>query len=92
VTIFLKGSPVPAATIPMPTQTVVMGAPCQMFYVADVSWPSQQEIGSLPDGGTPPADVFVYDGGFALFGKRNPGDVRQCSPDVSLTSWYSEQP
>jgi hypothetical protein len=92
VKIFLKGNPTPAATIPMPTGSVVMGAPCQMFYVADVNWPSQQEIGSLPDGGTPPADVFVHDGGFALFGKRSPGDLRQCSPDVMLTSWYSEQP
>ena len=92
VNIFLKGNPTPAATIPMPPQTVVLGSPCQMFYIADVNWPSQQEIGSLPDGGTPPADIFVRDAGIALFGKRNPGDVRQCSPDVSLTQWYSEQP
>jgi hypothetical protein len=96
VKIFLKGNPTPAATIPMPTQTVLIGAPCQTFYVADVNWPSQQEIGSLPDGGTPGADIIVRDAGFARFGKRALGDIHQCSPDYnagsSNTPWYSEQP
>jgi hypothetical protein len=95
VKIFLRGNPVPALTVPISPEVIAMGAPCQTFYAADVRWPALQEIGTLPDGGTPPADVIAHDGGFALFGVRNPGDVRQCSPDYSPTAginWYSQQP
>jgi hypothetical protein len=90
VKIFLKGSPTPAATIPLPPLEAPLGAPCLMFYAADVRWPAQQEIGSLPDGGTPPADVIPADAGtLAKFGKR----VGQtCAPDVPFTRWFSQQP
>jgi hypothetical protein len=93
VKVFLKGSTTAAATIPLPPDEILLGSPCTMLYAADVSWPSQQETGSLPDGGTPPATVVARtDAGFAHFGKRGVGDLRQCSPDVSLTQWYSLQP
>ncbi|MBK7858877.1 MAG: choice-of-anchor D domain-containing protein [Archangiaceae bacterium] len=93
VKVFLKGSSTPAATIPLPPEEVLVGSPCTMLYAADVSWPSQQETGSLPDGGTPSATVTSrLDAGFAHFGRRGVGDLKQCSPDVSLTQWYSQQP
>ena len=70
----------------------LLGAPCTLIYAAEVSWPSQQEIGSLPDGGTPPATIIDRtDAGLVRFGKRQPGDLRQCSPDDMLRQWYSRQ-
>lgn len=91
VNVYLKGSTTPAATIPLPPAEVLLGAPCTMLYVADVSWPSLQEIGSLPDGGTPLATVIDRtDAGLAHYGKRLVGDLRQCAPDVTLTQWYSQ--
>ncbi len=89
VKVYLKGSPTPAATIPLPPSEVLLGTPCTMFYAADVSWPSQQETGSLPDGGTPPATIIDRsDAGFAYFGRRQVGDVRQCRPD-DMVQWYN---
>ncbi len=89
VKIFLKGNPTPAATIPMPPPALYLGSPCTMLYVADVNWPSQQEQGSLPDGGTPLADVLVKDGG--LYARYGVPIGNQCAPDVSITQWYSKQ-
>ncbi|MBL8952742.1 MAG: choice-of-anchor D domain-containing protein [Myxococcaceae bacterium] len=93
VKVYLKGSSTPAATIPLPPTEVMLGAPCTMFYAADVSWPSQQETGSLPDGGTPPATVIDRtDAGFARFGRRQVGDLRQCRPDDTMTQWFNQTP
>lgn len=93
VKVFLKGAPTPAATIPLAPAEILLGAPCAMLYVADVNWPAVQEIGSLPDGGTPPATITDRtDAGIAWFGKRQPGDLTRCAPDVTLTNWYSRQP
>lgn len=108
VKIFLKGSAVPAKTIPldtlMPADELVLGAPCTMYYVADVEWPARTETGSLPDGGTPPPRVIAIgesDAGtmrivapsFARFGQRNAGDIRACSPNTTASgqSWYEKQ-
>jgi hypothetical protein len=91
VKVYLKGASAPAATIPLPPAEVMLGSPCAMLYAADIAWPSLQETGSLPDGGTPPATITDRtDAGFARFGKRQPGDLRQCSPD-DMRQWYNRQ-
>jgi hypothetical protein len=107
VRIFLKGNPVPAATVPLdtlvPPDNLALGAPCQMLYVADVVWPAQTAIGSLADGGTPLANIAVRgapDGGrvtpeLARFGFRPAGGSLQCSPDTTKgasVAWYTQQP
>ncbi len=107
VRIFLKGSPVAASTIPLdmlvPPDELAIGAPCQLLYVADVEWPSKALNGSLPDGGTPPATIFVKgaDAGrvvapqIARFGWRQTGGSLQCSPDTTRGAgidWYARQP
>jgi len=90
VKVYLKGSSTPAATIPLPPSEVMLGTPCVMLYAADVSWPSQQETGSLPDGGTPPATIVDRtDAGFAHFGRRQVGDLRQCRPDDTMSQWFN---
>ena len=93
VKVFLKGSQTAAATIPLPPSEVLLGSPCSMLYVADVNWPTQQQIGTLADGGTPLATITDRtDAGIARFGRRQAGDLRQCSPDLTFTQWYSRQP
>ena len=95
VKVFLKGSSTAAATIPLPPAEVLLGSPCTMLYVADVNWPTVQQIGALADGGTPLATVTDRtDAGFARFGRRQPGDLRQCSPDFTMgtVQWYSRTP
>lgn len=106
VRLFFKGSPTPANVIPLETLTppdgLVIGAPCQLWHVADVAWPAKTAIGSLPDGGTPPPVVTVMgaDGSgritspsLARFGTRAAGDLK-CSPDSvqGTVDWYSRQP
>lgn len=102
VRIFLKGSPTPAKVIPLELGLPDAGAfdggpelsaPCQLLYVADVNWPSRSEVGSLPDGGTPLADIVVRADQQARFGYRQAGNA-QCSPDTQLSgkAWYSRQP
>ena len=107
VRIFLKGSAIAAQTIPldtlMPADDLAIGAPCQMLYVADVEWPAKTLLGSLPDGGTPPANVVARgaDAGrivapqLARYGWRQTGGSLQCSPDTTkgaAVDWYSRQP
>ena len=107
VRIFLKGSPIAAQTIPLegllPPDELAIGAACQMLYVADVEWPAKSAIGSLSDGGTPPANVLARgaDAGrvvapqVARFGWRQAGGSLQCSPDTTKgagVDWYARQP
>ncbi len=107
VRIFLKGSATPAAEIPLqsltPPDTLAIGAPCQMLYLADVNWPAKTLIGSLPDGGTPPATITVHGAdvsgritspSLGRFGYRPPGGGLACVSDVSQGSvaWYSKEP
>jgi hypothetical protein len=102
VRIFLKGSPTPARVIPLELGLPDAGAfdggpelsaPCQLLYVADVNWPARTEIGSLPDGGTPLADIVVRADQQARFGYRQAGNA-QCSPDTQISGkgWYARQP
>ncbi len=105
--LFFKANPTPAAVIPLdtlnPPDDLVIGAPCQLLYVADVAWPAKSAIGSLPDGGTPPPVVTVKgaDGTGRVvnpvvgrFGYRQAGGSLQCSPDVTLggVDWYAQEP
>lgn len=107
VRLFFRGQPTAAAVIPLdslvPPDEVVLGAPCHLWHVADVAWPAQTAIGSLPDGGTPAPVVTAIgaDGTgrivtprLARFGWRQAGGSLQCSPDVTLggVAWYSRQP
>ncbi len=107
VRIFLKGSAIAAATIPLerltPPDELAIGAPCQMLYVADIEWPAKTLLGSLPDGGTPLANVFprgadagrIVSPQLARFGWRQTGGSLQCSPDTTkgaAVDWYSRQP
>lgn len=104
VRIFLKGSPVAAATIPLdtlsPADDLTLGAPCHMLYVADVVWPSKADAGFAPDGGPGLANIVVKgaDGTgritaplWTRFGFRQNGSL-QCSPDDTTRSWYTKQP
>lgn len=105
--LFFKGSPTPANVIPleglMPADEVLLGAPCKLWHVADIAWPPVTAIGSLPDGGTPPAVVTVIgaDGtgrvttpSIARFGVRAVGGSLRCEPDTTQNAvqWYSRQP
>lgn len=107
VRIFLKGSRTPAQVIPldslMPADTVAIGAPCQMWSVAEIAWPARSQIGSLPDGGTPPAQISVTGAGaqgritnpaIGRFGYRQTGGALRCSPDLSINgaNWYGQNP
>lgn len=107
VRLFFKGSPTPANVIPldtlMPVDSVLLGAPCKLWHVADIAWPALTAIGSLPDGGTPPPVVTVVgaDGSgrittpsFARFGLRAAGGSLRCEPDTTANAlpWYSRQP
>jgi hypothetical protein len=106
VRLYFFGSPTPAAVVPLdtlvPADALRLGAPCTMWHVADVAWPAATEIGSLPDGGTPPPVVTVIgaDGtgrlsspSFARFGVRQSGGSLQCSPDSTqgAIDWYSRR-
>ena len=107
VRLFFKGSPAPANVIPldtlMPADSVLLGAPCKLWHVADISWPALTAIGSLPDGGTPPPVVTVVgaDGtgrvttpSLARFGLRAAAGSLRCEPDTTANAlrWYSRQP
>lgn len=107
VRVFLKGSRTPAAVIPLeglvPADEFFLGAPCQLWAVADIMWPPRTAIGSLPDGGTPPADVVVTGQGangrittpvVGRFGFRPTGGSLRCTPDLTIngTSWFGENP
>ncbi len=107
VRLFFKGSPTAANVIPldtlMPADAVLLGAPCKLWHVADISWPALTAIGSLPDGGTPPPVVTVVgaDGtgrvttpSLARFGLRAAGGSLRCEPDTTANAlpWYSRQP
>ncbi len=91
VRIFFKGSPVPAATIPLPTEAEVLPAPCQMLYVADVVWPARSNAG------TGQAQVVVKGTDIGRFGYRSSGFVDKCTPNADpdgdgMIDWYSEEP
>ncbi|MFT3835998.1 MAG: choice-of-anchor D domain-containing protein [Myxococcaceae bacterium] len=106
--IFLKGSAIAAAEVPLstlvPPDQLTLGAPCEMLYLADVNWPSKNLIGSLPDGGTPPPTISVKgaDGTGRIvnafkgrFGYRPAGGGLACVNDTTLgnnVKWYTEQP
>lgn len=107
VKLFFRGSPTPAAVIPLetlsPADEVLLGAPCKLWHVADVAWPPLSAVGSLPDGGTPPPQVTVVgaDGSGRItapsivrFGQRAAGGSLKCEPDTAEGSirWYSRRP
>lgn len=107
VRIFFRGATTPAQVIPleqlMPPDTVFLGAPCQMLSVAEIAWPPRTQIGSLPDGGTPPPQIIVQGQGaggritnpvVSRFGYRQTGGSLRCSPDLMLggTGWYGQNP
>lgn len=107
VKLFFRGSPAPAAVIPLdtlsPTDELLLGAPCKLWHVADIAWPPLTAVGSLPDGGTPPPQVTVVgaDGSGRItapalvrFGQRASGGSLKCEPDTSAGTigWYSRRP
>lgn len=107
VKLFFRGSPTPAAVIPLETLTpadeLLLGAPCKLWHVADIAWPARSALGSLPDGGTPPPQVTIVgaDGSGRItapsivrFGQRASGGSLKCEPDTSEGSlrWYSRRP
>lgn len=96
VKIFLKGSSTPAAVIPLdtlsPPDELVVPAPCQMLYVADVIWPAKGSSDA------PQIVVKGADGSGRItspqiqrFGFRQ-ADSRQCSPNDSFENWYAPAP
>lgn len=109
VRVYLKGNPVAAKVVPLPTlmpaDDLAIGAVCQMLYVADVIWPSKQEVGSLPDAGTPLATIEVKGAdsngrvtqpAIARYGYRPAGgNTSQCTPDSQQgpnVDWFTRQP
>lgn len=105
VRLFFRGSATPATVIPLdtlvPPDDLVLGAPCQMLYVADVDWPAKNAP-ALPDGGLPPPVVRVKgaDGtgrvttpAMARYGYRRPAD-QSCTNDDTTgpVGWYTRQP
>ncbi|MCI0570058.1 MAG: choice-of-anchor D domain-containing protein [Myxococcaceae bacterium] len=101
VRVFAKAAPAPLATFPVGTQSVQLGAPCQMLHVANVRWPARL----LPDGGTPadgetgePQVEIVglqTDGGVApvvrRFGRRESGGLTCLSNDpAGPPDWYED--
>lgn len=101
VRVFVFGGATPIATIPLAPEKVLLGAPCQLWHVADIDWPGRALVGSLPDGGTPPPVVRVIGENsgaitpvLADFGRRQAGGSLACSAnDVrgSGINWYSQQ-
>ena len=106
VKLFFRGNPLPANVIPldtlMPVNELYLGAPCQLWHVADIAWPAKTAIGSLPDAGTPPPVVTVIgaDGNgriaaptTARFGVRAAGSLN-CDGDSmqGAINWYTRQP
>ncbi len=107
VRLFVRGSTTAAKVIPLeglvPADALVLGAPCQMLYVADVSWPAKSLNGSYPDGGSPPPTITargadatgrVVNPVLSRFGYRQMGGSLQCSPDLTIngSQWYGQQP
>ncbi len=108
VRIFLKGSAIPAAEIPLqsltPPDALTIGAPCRMLYLADVNWPALSLVGSLPDGGTPPPTLSVKGADvngrianpfLARYGYRPAGGGLSCVNDTTMgnnVKWYTRQP
>ncbi|MBE2251677.1 MAG: choice-of-anchor D domain-containing protein [Myxococcus sp.] len=107
VRIFVKGATTPARVIPLegltPPDAVFLGAPCQMWAVAEIGWPPRSQLGTLPDGGTPPPTIVVpgTGGGGRLtspvlgrFGYRPSGGSLRCTPDLMIngTAWYGQNP
>jgi hypothetical protein len=110
IRVYVKANPIPRAVIPLdtlaPPNPVPVGAPCEIWYVADVIWPSKAfvaDAGPFTDGGFP-AQVIAWgaDAGrivsplLSRFGQRQPGGLT-CSPDIiqgnSITpNWYGPEP
>lgn len=94
VRIFFKGSATAAAEIPLPSEVLPLGAPCQLLYVADVVWPAKS-VADAGVGGAPqvmvqstPASPQV-----ARYGFRQANST-QCSPNVTKAAidWYGPEP
>lgn len=100
VRIFAFGGATPIATIPLAPEAVLLGAPCQLWHVADIDWPGRALIGSLPDGGTPLPTVRVIGEtsgaitpSLAAFGRRNIGSLACSANDTrgSSINWYARE-
>ncbi len=100
VRLFFRGSPTPAQTIPldnlMPADDFALGAPCQLWYVADVVWPQKGN-----DAGVPVVEIIGADGGARItdpqirrYGIRSAGDSQACAPNTTLsnTAWFAPEP
>jgi hypothetical protein len=92
VRVFLKANPVPAAVIPVATQELFMGAPCQMLYVADVVWPAKNAGGTAnPEvvARSPDSDHMLR----TRFGVRGHSSLT-CTPNTptGVVPWYIEDP
>lgn len=93
--LFFRGSPTAAATIPLPMNDFLLGAPCKLWHAADITWPAK-----IVDGGIPGVTVIGADGGVVIspsvarFGLRKVGGSLKCEPDSTQNSvdWYSRQP
>lgn len=93
IKIFFKGSPTPAQVVPLETDLQTLGAPCQLFYLADVVWPQR---------GSTAAPWVVLKGANAQnqianpqlrrFGRRSSNSL-QCSSNVTVGSvnWYAAE-
>jgi hypothetical protein len=110
VRIFVRSNPVPTAVIPLsglvPPNVIDIGSPCEMWYAADVVWPSKPTVldaGNGGDGGLPVQVVvqgadagWIVVPAFSRFGERSPGSLA-CAPDIidgsSITpNWYGPEP
>ncbi|MHB8874369.1 MAG: choice-of-anchor D domain-containing protein [Myxococcaceae bacterium] len=107
VKLFFKANPVPAKVIPLeglvPPDDLVLPAPCQLLYVADVVWPqagAPTDGGLLADGGSSAPQVVVKGADatgritspvLARFGSRS---GLQCSPNANRSGvdWYVPAP
>lgn len=94
VRIFIKGNPTPAAVIPVAPDVLLLPAPCQMIYLADVIWPAKD----TPDAGATANPQIVTQSTpaapqVARFGYRQ-ANSSQCSPNLMKTSidWYALEP
>ncbi len=96
VRVFARGAP--AAVVPLdaltPPDTFALGAPCQLWHVADVVWPRR---GS--DAGVRVEAIGADDAGYlaspsvSRYGWR-PGPSGQCSPNATLggVGWFTRAP
>ena len=91
----VTANPSTAAVIPLTSDELVMGAPCQMLYVADVVWPAKRATDSPV---VNPRSLSAGNLLRARFGWRAQGNLTACTPDTDFSSgalpapWYGKEP